>query len=247
MIRVLWSLLFAALSAAGLAGTARSQGCAARTVYTAPAYHEPYSGHRDGYRYDHEHHEYVKIFVATPLVVPVAVPSTAFINLSPPSSPPTATFSPSFVQERERQAAAAKDELTRRLDRIERALTAQAQSRARVADDDGDLPPAANDGGGRVGRSAPKRERPDESGQPNQPPPFDAAAVGILQARCAQCHTGTASRGDVQIFNDAGGFELAGATRGDLWKQIKRDAMPRGPVKCTADEKRVIQAWSESD
>ncbi len=227
-----------------------------------PARAEPFTGNYVGWRYNWSTYQYEKVItVAETVLVPVVVPSATLVNLQPTTSPPPVTLSPAALSAAERKHKEAEQRATlavqKERDQILRELAALRQMLVRGAPQKA---PAT------AAQRAPLRDLPppvpglaaEEAPPAPQPPSPPAAPLGqnttailgraaaVLKGRCAECHTGAASRGDAQLFNDLGEFELRGTTADDIWQQIKKGRMPKGPEKLAADERAAVEAWAKS-
>lgn len=176
--------------------------------------------------YGHSHHaNYVR---TETVIVPVVVPTTAYINLAAPAYPAVTTISPSAFERATKQAAEGNDELTRRLDALDAKL-------AQI-----------------VSPSAPAKLKL------NAPPKLKlkvttekitlAQVAGIFSQHCASCHTGTKAEENtgVQIFNDSGEYEPS-VPVGTLVAAVTRtrNPMPKGPNKVPLSQQRILKLWNQ--
>ena len=237
-----------------LAGAAGASACdfyqpVYRPSYT-PTYHPTYQ----------EPYHPVKIYVATPLVVPVAVNAATFVNLTPPPAPPPVTLSPALLQRTQQaQTARAGSAQDARLDRMEKMLLRMAapQTEADIT------PPARLPGEASGGRQPPDNAGTPQRQGPEQPPADpdirppqqdnrQAAlgyVAGLFTRKCAQCHTGPKGRGGVQLFNAQGELDINGTTPATILAAVSPDEngemhMPKNPDKLSPDERAWVSAWA---
>ena len=74
--------------------------------------------------------------------------------------------------------------------------------------------------------------------------PTIAQAAGVLKQHCAQCHTGDQARGDVRLFDASGAYHPA-VPASVILAAVRGDRMPKGPVKLSAQEKALLEAWAK--
>ncbi len=161
---------------------------------------------------------------------------TFFVFTGPPTIQlPPVTIAPSVLAAEQQRTAAAQQEssgVLAELRSLRQEVQALRQGNAPAAPRVG-LPPLIHGAGAASPAPAPE-------------PPSLAQEVGILQARCAECHSGNSARGPrgraVQLFNDQGAFELRGTTFAAILDALDGDYMPRGRPPLTAAEKATIKA-----
>lgn len=76
----------------------------------------------------------------------------------------------------------------------------------------------------------------------------DSKVVGILRTRCAKCHSGDGSKGDVRLF-EADGKAVAFTPQMKLLvESVTNDnSMPPAGDKLTTDEYQAVRKWYEAD
>lgn len=222
----------------------------------ASAY-EPYAGVRKGYAYNHAKGEYVKLHNYEQIIIAQPYPSTLIVNVSPQSSPPTATVSAhAYAEEQARTQKLLAEQAKRQFAESDlakefAALRAEVQKlRGGRASAPLNLPPPIP---GAARPQAPARPHRDL----NVPTPKQhvglAQVVGILRQHCADCHTGVKARGGVAIFNQAGEYELKGSTPKGLYTSAARDddpekdlwRMPKKRPGLDNTELELLRLWSE--
>lgn len=69
-------------------------------------------------------------------------------------------------------------------------------------------------------------------------------AASVLRANCAQCHTGSAGRGEISLFNDQGEYR-PNVPPSVIMAAIRSDRMPQGPNKLAPEHRALLEAWSK--
>lgn len=74
--------------------------------------------------------------------------------------------------------------------------------------------------------------------------PQAADAVEVLRTRCAACHTGERSKGELPLFTDDGAIVERLPRRAILDAVVER-RMPKGAAPLTEEELELIRDWAE--
>jgi hypothetical protein len=208
------------------------------TPYVAPVYHAPVV---------------VEKVVVKEVVVPFAVPFAYFAFVAPPTTPPPvlvaappAVPAPAAPAHAPAAAPAPCAAVEARLARLEAALR-QAPA--------ADAPPVAL---GEALASAPEAYAPPAPAprvRTDYPGALGPAVAALAARGCAQCHTGSAARGDVTLWNDRGEWQPS-LGWGQIFNAVKtrtaRDGsvlparMPKGqPNGLNVEEVALVRRMAE--
>jgi hypothetical protein len=83
-------------------------------------------------------------------------------------------------------------------------------------------------------------------------PTFERDVLPILSSHCLQCHGGIHQKGGLDLRTamaalaggDSGKVIVPGDPKAsELWKVVESDTMPRGAIKVSAEQKKILHAW----
>ncbi len=72
--------------------------------------------------------------------------------------------------------------------------------------------------------------------------PALAQVASLTKMMCAQCHSGTAARGGVVLFNNQGAYQ-PNIPPSVIVAAVRDDRMPRSPNKLSIEQKALLEAW----